>query len=216
MDLSLIEQALAAYRHGLFPMADSANADDFHWYEARMRSLLPIHLHVPRKLRKFLNTDPFQIRVDSDFTGVIDGCAAPRAAGGGTWINPGIRALFIDFHRLGLAHSVECWRDGQLVGGIYGVGIGRVFCGESMFSRESGASKVALVHLAARLWAGGFALLDTQFLNPHLLQFGAYEISQADYATALARLRDEEADFMAADRLYPDASTLLDAYLTHI
>jgi leucyl/phenylalanyl-tRNA--protein transferase len=190
-----LEGIMHAYAHGAFPMAESRDAGAFHWYTAPMRSLLPLDPHVPRSLKKFMAKNPFEIRVDTDFAGVVDGCAAPRRKEGATWINRDIRDMMVFLHKMGVAHSVECWKDGRLAGGLYGVAQGAVFNGESMFSLESGASKVALVHLCRRLKAGGFGMLDTQFINPHMLQFGGYEIPHADYMEALRSLAAKKADF---------------------
>lgn len=173
---------LTAYAHGYFPMAESADAPGFHWYDPEMRGILPIEtLHVPRKLEKWARRMPFDIAVDQDFEDVIRACAAPVSDRPQTWINEDIIAIFTALYHAGYAHCVACRRDGALVGGIYGLALGGLFCGESMFSRTSGGSKIALLHLCARLWKGGFTVLDTQFINPHLLQFGAYEIPRDAY-----------------------------------
>lgn len=205
-----VEDILNAYCMGLFPMADDAQADEIHWYDPQLRGQLSLdHLHVPERLRRTLLRAPFTVRVDTDFEGVIDGCAARDR----TWINRPIRRLFIDLHHAGFAHSVECWRDGQLVGGLYGLALGGVFAGESMFSRATDASKVALVHLCARLWKGGFSVLDTQFINPHLLQFGVYEIKRADYKKALRKALPQDADFWAVEVETLSELTLITEYL---
>lgn len=164
-------------------MAESAEDDNFAFYRPQMRGLIPINdLHISNRLLKTLRQKPFTITVDRAFEDVIDGCAASAPKRAKTWINKPIRNLFTALHREGHAHSVECWtKDGKLAGGLYGLTIGAVFCGESMFSVERDASKIALVHLCAMLWASGFTILDSQFLNPHLLQFGAYEIPQEEY-----------------------------------
>jgi leucyl/phenylalanyl-tRNA--protein transferase len=198
---SSLDEALQHYLMGHFPMADSAGASGLHWFVSGQRSLLPIDgLHVGRSLRKTLARAPFEIRVDSDFAGVIGGCAEPRKGEAETWINPAIRDLMLRLHAAGIAHSVECWRDDRLAGGVYGVALGQVFCGESMFSRETNASKVALAHLCARLWAGGFRMFDTQYINPHVARLGAYEISQRDYEDRLAVLSQGSADFRLPGR----------------
>ncbi len=190
-----VEHLLYAYRHGLFPMADSAEAGEIYWYNPPLRGQLSIEgLHIPSRLLKTVRQDPYEIRTDSDFTGVIDGCAEARKDRPQTWINETIRRLFIELHEQGHAHSVECYEHGKLVGGLYGMALGGAFFGESMFSRRRDASKVALVHLAARLWKGGYTLLDTQFVNDHLKQFGIYEIPREEY---LAQL--EEALVMGGD-----------------
>lgn len=205
-----LENALNAYAHGAFPMAVSRDGDGFDWYSAPMRSLLPIEtFHVSRSLRKLLKRRPFELTVDRAFADVIRACGQPRATQAETWINDDLVALMTALREDGFAHSVECWRDGDLVGGLYGVALGSTFCAESMFSKVSGASKVALVHLVARLSAGGFALLDTQFLNPHLVQFGAYEMPHDAYVAAMQRGLATGADFACADASYD----LIDAYL---
>lgn len=175
---------LDSYREGIFPMAESAEDESFAFYKPLLRGLLPIEtLHVSKSLRKTIRRKKFTLTVDRVFAQVIDGCAEPSSAKRNkTWINEPIRDIFVMLHNQGHAHSVECWNtDGLLVGGIYGLSIGAVFCGESMFSRERDSSKVALVALCALLRKGGYKVLDTQFLNPHLLQFGAYEIPQEEY-----------------------------------
>jgi len=142
---------------------------------------------VPRKLRRVVRNGTFEVRCDSAFEQIIRACASPAPDRKDTWINPIIEQLYCDLHAMGFAHSVECWRDGALVGGLYGVALGAAFFGESMFSRVPNASKVALVHLAARLRKGGFRLLDTQFETPHLRQFGVIEIAREEYRAQLAR-----------------------------
>ena len=193
---SAVQEALHAYRQGFFPMAESRDAADYGWYWAPVRSLLPIDtLHVPRRLKRLALQNPFEIRVDHDFTGVLDGCAAPRNGQPETWINASLRDLLTTLHKAGHAHSVECWKDGRLAGGLYGIALGRAFCGESMFSVETNASKIALLHLCARLKDGGFRLLDAQYRNPHLLQFGAYEISGEDYVEKLTSYAHQPSNF---------------------
>ncbi len=192
-----IAEALDGYRQGLFPMALSRDAPDYGWYWAPVRSLLPIDtIHVPKRLRRLALRMPFDIRIDRDFAGVLAGCAAPRAGTSETWINDGLRRLLLRLHAAGHAHSVECWREGTLCGGLYGVAFGQVFCGESMFSIARDASKIALLHLCARLQEGGFKLLDAQYRNPHLSQFGAYEMDGHDYVENLKFFCDKPADFL--------------------
>lgn len=178
-------------------MAVNYDTAGFQWHAARMRSLLPIEtLHISRSLKRLLIKHPFEIRFDSDFDGVVKGCAEPRREECATWINDDLRHLMLALHKAGFAHSVECWQDGELAGGVYGVALGAVFCGESMFSRVSNASKVALVHLCARLWRNGFKLFDTQYINPHVKQFGAYEMPQKSYEALLPQLVDQPVDFI--------------------
>ncbi|MET0868567.1 MAG: leucyl/phenylalanyl-tRNA--protein transferase, partial [Pseudorhodoplanes sp.] len=163
------EVLLKAYACGIFPMAENADDPSLYWIEPDRRGLIPLDgFHLTRRLARTVRSDRFDVFVDRDFEGVMDGCAEPAAGRARTWINQRIRSLYCKLHEIGHCHSVEAWRDGKLVGGLYGVRLGRVFFGESMFHRERDASKVALVHLVARLRAGGFALLDTQFVTSHL------------------------------------------------
>lgn len=178
---------IRAYRAGLFPMAESRDADRLYWLDPELRGVLPIAgFHLPKRLARTALSGHFRVTADVDFAATLAGCAAPAPGRGDTWINPEIEHLFGTLHALGVAHSVECWEDGALVGGLYGVALGGAFFGESMFSRARDASKVALVHLVARLAIGGFTLLDTQFLTAHLAQFGAAEIPRAAYKARLA------------------------------
>lgn len=174
---------LDIYKQGFFPMAEHRGDQEFQFYAPTIRALLPIqNLHVPKRLSRKMRHVAYDMRIDTVFADVIQNCAnAQRSGDGNTWINDDIIALFIQLHNMGVAHSVETWRDGKLIGGLYGLTIGSTFCGESMFSIESDASKVALVHLAAHLDKKGFKLLDSQFRNPHLDQFGLYEIPQEEY-----------------------------------
>ena len=173
---------LRAYAIGVFPMADHAEDEDVFWVEPKRRGVLPLNgFHLPRSLAKRLRQERFEHRVDSDFAGVMAACADRDD----TWINSAIRTGYQRLHERGHAHSVECWRDGALVGGLYGVRLGRAFFGESMFTREPDASKAALAHLVARLRVGGFTLLDTQFLTDHLARFGAHEVPRNAYRAML-------------------------------
>jgi leucyl/phenylalanyl-tRNA--protein transferase len=177
---------LKAYACGIFPMAESAEDNALYWIEPERRGILPLdHVHVPKRLARTIRRGGFQVKVDNDFEGVIDGCAAPRAGRRSTWINGRIRSLYRDLFALGHCHTVEVWRDGKLTGGLYGVHLGRAFFGESMFSRERDASKIALVYLVARLKYGGFTLLDTQFVTGHLAKFGAIEVSRQEFQRCL-------------------------------
>lgn len=192
------EVLLKAYACGIFPMAESAEDPGLYWIEPEDRGVLPLaDFHVPRRLQRTVKADRFEVRVDSDFAAVISGCAAPAPGRAKTWINGRIRKLYGELFRLGHAHTVESWRDGQLVGGLYGVSLGGVFFGESMFSTETDASKVALVHLVARLRAGGYRLLDTQFVTDHLSRFGTVEVPRAEYRKRLEAALVETADFHA-------------------
>ena len=179
---------LRAYAAGVFPMAESRGSDRMYWLDPALRGVLPLDagFHLPRRLRRTALSDRFSVTVDRDFAGAIRGCAEPAPGRADTWINQEIEWLFIELHRRGHAHSVETWAAGRLVGGLYGVVLGGVFFGESMVSRVADASKVALVHLVARLRLGGFTLCDTQFLTAHLARFGAVEIPKAEYKQRLA------------------------------
>jgi leucyl/phenylalanyl-tRNA--protein transferase len=190
------EDLIACYRRGVFPMADARHDEQVFLVDPAARGVIPLAgFHAPRRLVRTVRRDRFEVRVDTAFETVVDACARPRPGRLETWINRPIQALCADLFALGVAHSVEAWRQGRLAGGLYGVALGGAFFGESMFSDERDASKVALVHLAARLARGGFALLDTQFLTGHLGQFGATEISRADYRRRLAAALDRDADF---------------------
>lgn len=180
------EVLLKAYACGIFPMAESADDPGLYWIEPERRGVLPLDaFHVPRRLARLVKQERFEVAIDRDFEGVLDGCAAPGPGRQRTWINARIRQLYTSLYELGHAHSIECWLDGNLVGGLYGVRLRGAFFGESMFSTVRDASKVALVHLAARLKISGYALLDTQFITDHLAQFGAEEISRRAYQSEL-------------------------------
>ena len=189
---------LRAYAAGIFPMAENAEDAALYWVEPEERGIIPLDgLHISRSLRKAVRQRRFEVRIDADFPAVIAACAAKAPDRSSTWINARIRSLYTQLHRMGACHSIECWEDGVLAGGLYGVRIGAVFFGESMFSRAADASKVALVHLVARLHAGGFRLLDAQFLNPHLARLGAVTVPKAEYRAMLDPALDAEADFFA-------------------
>jgi leucyl/phenylalanyl-tRNA---protein transferase len=186
---------LRAYSIGLFPMAESAEDDQLFWVDPEKRAVFPLDAFVvARSLAKIVRSDRFEVVVDRDFDAVIDACAAPGPDREKTWINDEIRRLYRELFDMGFAHTVECRREGKLVGGLYGVALRGAFFGESMFHRERDASKVALAHLVARLRAGGFQLLDTQFMTTHLASLGAIEISREAYHRAL-----EEALCVAAN-----------------
>jgi leucyl/phenylalanyl-tRNA---protein transferase len=180
-------------------MAESADDPELFWVDPRRRGILPLDaFHVARRLRRVVRRRRFEIRCDSAFADVIRGCAEASEMRPNTWINAEIVRLYEALFARGAAHSVECWLDGELAGGLYGVSLGAVFFGESMFSRESDASKIALVHLVARLRLGGYRLLDTQFLTPHLARFGGIEISRARYHRLLADALGYRAVFPSA------------------
>ncbi|HSV29123.1 MAG TPA: leucyl/phenylalanyl-tRNA--protein transferase [Candidatus Omnitrophota bacterium] len=179
---------LRAYAMGIFPMARSRHDPRLYWIDPDQRGILPLsEFHIPKSLKKVLKKAPFEIRCDTAYEEVMQGCGESTRDRPDTWINDEIVRLFVELHHLGMAHSVETWRDGRLVGGLYGLALGGAFFGESMFSRETDASKVALVHLVARLKKGGFQLLDTQFVTEHLARFGALEIQRHDYLKRLNR-----------------------------
>ena len=181
------EILLRAYSIGLFPMAESADDPSLHWVEPRLRGIFPFEsFHVPKKLARLVRSDYFEVRVDQDFDRIIAMCAAPAEGRETTWINPLIRQIYGDLFAMGHVHTVEVYHEDRLVGGLYGVSLGAAFFGESMFHTARDASKVALVHLVARLIAGGFTLLDAQFITPHLAQFGAAEIPRRQYQKLLA------------------------------
>ena len=174
---------LRAYAAGIFPMAESAQATELHWFDPPVRALIPLDaaFHVPRRLRHTLRHKPYDIRINTAFGEVMRGCAAAAPGRMTTWINAEIIRLYTALHWRGHAHSVEAWHEGKLVGGLYGVALGGAFFGESMFNSKTDASKIVLVHLVALLRACGFTLLDTQFQTPHLAQFGTYEVTRANY-----------------------------------
>lgn len=187
---------LKAYAAGIFPMAESADDESLYWIDPDKRGVLPLDgFHLPRRLRRTVRSAKFTIEVDKAFERVIDACASEAPGRHGTWINPRIRSLYLQLFRMGFCHTVETWQNGELVGGLYGVKIGAAFFGESMFSKERDASKVALVHLVARLNHGGFELLDTQFVTEHLSRFGTIEFSRKKYHQMLEHALQRDADF---------------------
>ncbi|MCB1532030.1 MAG: leucyl/phenylalanyl-tRNA--protein transferase [Alphaproteobacteria bacterium] len=205
------ELILEAYRHGLFPMAYSGDSEYVHWICPELRGQLPIaELHIPRRLNQTLRAAPFDIRIDIGFEAVMRACAEKRQKRPETWINEEIIESFCALHERGHAHSVECWDGSKLVGGVYGLKIGAAFFGESMFSRARDASKIALVHLTARLWRGGFRIFDTQFINDHLKQFGVYEIPHERYMQHLNDALGHNADFALNDL---STANILEEYL---
>ena len=189
---------LKAYAAGVFPMAENAEDPALYWVEPDERGILPLDaFHIARSLQKRVRQQHFDVRVDTAFADVIAACAKRTTTRGETWINKRIISLYTQLHKINCAHSVEAWQNGELVGGLYGVKIGSAFFGESMFSRATDASKVALVHLVARLKAGGFTLLDAQFVNAHLTQFGVIAIAKDAYHKLLEAAMDRDADFHA-------------------
>ncbi len=209
---------LLAYRSGIFPMADARDDPELFWVEPKLRGILPLDgFRCSHSLARTLRREGFTVTCNTAFAQVIEACAAPRHArdeegdDGETWISHRIAASYQKLHEAGHAHSIECWQGNDLVGGLYGVGFDRVFCGESMFSRRSDASKVALAWLVAAMRLGGFALLDCQFITPHLASLGAVEISQQSYLEALRKAQDQScagaagADSAGAAASLPDA-----------
>lgn len=194
---------LKAYAAGLFPMAEHRDAEDIYWVEPKQRGVLPLDgLHISHSLAKIIRQERFVVTCDSMFQDVMRACAEPAPGREETWINTLILDAYTALHRQGHAHSIECWQEGRLVGGLYGVSLGAAFFGESMFSRVTDASKVALVHLVARLRFGGYRLLDTQFLTEHLARLGACEIGRSDYLRHLQPAVQSVADFYRLERDY--------------
>ena len=190
------DDLLGLYARGVFPMADSRDDPDLYVVDPPMRGVLPLdQFHLSRRLARTVRQNRFEVRVDTAFDAVVEGCAGGGPERPKTWINAEIQSLYGELHRRAVAHSIESWRDGELVGGLYGVRIGAAFFGESMFSRATDASKVAMVHLIARMWAGGFLLLDCQFLTSHLATFGGVEIPRRTYRMMLKAALDRRGDF---------------------
>jgi leucyl/phenylalanyl-tRNA--protein transferase len=181
------ELLLTAYRSGIFPMADSRDDEEIYWVEPRERAVIPLDtFHCSHSLAKAVRQDRYRVTCNADFAAVIDACAAPRPGHPESWISERIAASYRALHLAGHAHSIECWRDDEMLGGLYGVGFDRAFCGESMFSRATDASKVALVWLVALLRHAGYRLLDCQFMTEHLASLGAVPMSREAYLAALA------------------------------
>ena len=195
------DMLLRAYSVGVFPMAEDRDDPELVWVDPRMRGIIPMrHFHVPKRLRRTVRNGAFEVTFNKDFAGVIESCAEETNDRPRTWINDRIVDLYTSLHFKGHGHSVECWRDGVLMGGLYGISLRGVFFGESMFSRETDASKIALVHLATRLSVGGFAFIDTQFITKHLSRFGAIEVPRNEYRGMLAAALKFDADFNVAFR----------------
>ncbi len=186
------EVLLRAYAAGVFPMAQSRDDPTIHWVDPRWRGIFPLHnFHISKRLKRQIRKDYCTIRTNSAFPDVVAACADRPE----TWINASIAELYQSLYRMGFAHSLEVWRDGALIGGVYGVSMGAAFFGESMFSKQAGASKIALTYLTHRLIAGGYQLFDTQFLTPHLQSLGAIEISRAEYHRLLTGALNSSATF---------------------
>jgi leucyl/phenylalanyl-tRNA--protein transferase len=191
-----LEDLIECYARGVFPMAETREDDRVFLVDPDLRGVLPLEgFHVPARLARTVRSDRFEVRIDTAFEDVVERCALPRPGRDETWINTAIRSMYQGLFSRGMAHSVECWREGAMVGGLYGVSLGAAFFGESMFSDERDASKVALAHLVGRLRAGRYRLLDAQFLTDHLTQFGAEEILRDDYRERLEAALQTDGDF---------------------
>ena len=186
---------LRAYAVGIFPMAEGADTTGLRWYDPPIRALIPLdeRFHVPGRLKRTLRRCPYRVTLNTAFTDVMYGCAAPAPHRETTWINHEIVKLYTALHNRGHAHSIEVWKDDQLIGGLYGVSLGRAFFGESMFSHLVDASKIGLVHLVALLRYCSYNLLDTQFQTPHLARFGTFEITRANYQHLLSEALEKPA-----------------------
>ena len=206
-----INSVIEAYKQGMFPMAETYSSKEIYWIEPKKRGVFLFNnIKIPKKFKKFLKKNNFQIAIDNNFEQVINNCAKLNSSRKDTWINSTIKKIYIEMHNTGIAHSVECYLNRELVGGLYGIKIGRVFFGESMFSFVSNASKVTLIHLLERLKVGGFKVLDTQFINAHLKQFGAIEVSNKEFKSIIEKNINKEANFyfyskkgFLPDHLYP-------------
>ena len=194
------ELIVRAYRAGIFPMAEDAADNDIFWVSPDMRGIIPLDgFHASKSLRKAMRKSGWDIRVDTDWEGVIEGCATVGEDRDSTWINGTIRAVYGELFNRGIAHTVEVWDGDELIGGLYGLAIGAAFFGESMFHRRTDASKMAMAHLVDRLNAGGFELLDTQFITDHLASLGGIEITRAEYEDRLVRATAGNGDWHAWD-----------------
>ena len=206
------DQLIRAYMLGLFPMSESRTNKKFFFVDPEFRAVIPIfNFHISKSLLRLIKKSPFNITLNKAFPDVIESCATINRTE--TWINKEIEDLFISLHEMKRAHSVECWQDNQLVGGIYGLAIGGVFFAESMFSSVPNGSKIALLNLVARLWRAGFKILDVQFLNDHLLQFGAYEISKNEFQTNLQKAIQLKVDILSFGDTDDDFSDCLSTFL---
>lgn len=196
---------LQAYAAGIFPMSEGRDDPNLFWVQPKRRGIIPLDgFHISRSLARRIRQNPFEIRINSDFAGVVAACADRDE----TWINAEITALYSALHEEGFAHSLELWQGRDLVGGVYGVALGAAFFGESMFSRARDASKIALAYLVARLNAGGFTLFDVQFTTPHLIRLGAIEILRIDYRKRLDAALEKQADFKAGGALFTPQDVL--------
>ncbi len=206
------DQLIRAYKLGMFPMSDSRTNKNYFFVDPKFRGVIPIlNFHISKSLLRLVKKKPFEITINKSFPDVIRSCATVNRTE--TWINKEIETLFISLHEKKQAHSVECWKNNQLVGGVYGLAIGGVFFAESMFSIVPNASKIALLNLVARLWKTGFKILDVQFLNDHLLQFGAYEISKNEFLANLQNACQLEVDILSIGETDVDFSDCLSTFL---
>ena len=191
-----ISSVIEAYKLGMFPMAETCSSKEIYWIEPKKRGIFNFSkIKIPKKFKRFLKKNKFQLAVDNNFEQVINNCAKLTDSRKDTWINDTIKKIYIEMYNTGIAHSVECYLNKELVGGLYGIKIGRIFFGESMFSLVSNASKVTLIHLLERLKVGGFKILDTQFINEHLKQFGAIEVSNKEFKNIIEKNVDKKANF---------------------
>lgn len=209
MQFFTVQDLIECYRQGVFPMAEARLDDRIFLVDPDTRGVIPLEaFHLPRRLARTIRLQPFEVRVDSAFLQVVSECARPREGRSETWISRPIQALYQELFLEGHAHSVECWRDGELAGGLYGVSLGGAFFGESMFSAERDASKVALAYLVARLKAGGYRLLDAQFITDHLKQFGTVELGREDYQNRLEAALGRDGDFFRLPAYAPPEAVL--------
>ena len=206
------EQLIKAYMLGMFPMSDSRTNKKIFFVDPEFRAIIPIfNFYISKSLLRLVKKKPFKISINKAFSDVIKSCATINRTD--TWINKEIETLFTSLHEMKYAHSVECWQENQLVGGIYGLAIGGVFFAESMFSLVPNGSKIALLNLVAKLWKTGFKVLDVQFLNEHLLQFGAYEISKSEFQTKLQKAIQLDVDILSFGNTDDDFSDCLSTFL---
>ena len=206
------DQLIRAYTLGMFPMSESRKNKKFFFIDPEFRAVIPIfNFHISKSLLRLIKKRPFRITINEAFPDVIKSCATVNRTE--TWINKEIESLFISLYEMKQAHSIECWQDNHLVGGIYGLAIGGVFFAESMFSSVPNGSKIALLNLVARLWKTGFKILDVQFLNDHLLQFGAHEISKNEFQTNLQKAIQLEVDILSFGKTDEDFSDCLSTFL---
>ena len=191
-----INLVIEAYKKGMFPMAETYLSKEIYWIEPKKRGVFNFSkIKIPKKFKRFLKNNNFRLAIDNNFEEVINNCAKLTYSRKDTWINSTIKKIYIEMHNTGIAHSVECYLNKELVGGLYGIKIGRIFFGESMFSFVSNASKVTLIHLLERLKVGGFKFLDTQFINEHLKQFGAIEVSNKEFKNIIEKNINKKANF---------------------